>query len=66
MSDITGTIVGWTVHRSVSGSYYITGTLVNDQKGRFPEDTYIRTSHLRSVDFVEGIAETLNSTYRLA
>ena len=44
-----------------SGFYH--GYIYNDTKGRFPDDTLIRTSEVVSVD--GDILKTLNTTYKL-
>jgi hypothetical protein len=47
------------------GAYVIYGNIFNDEKHRFADGTPIHTSRLKSVDFVEGVAHTKNSTYNL-
>jgi hypothetical protein len=46
-------------------AYVIYGNIFNDEKHRFANGTPIKTSRLKSVDFVKGVARTKNSTYNL-
>lgn len=55
----------WFFEQTPRGSYVITGNIYGDEKGRFEDGTIIHTSKLESVDFLNGIAKTLNSTYHL-
>ena len=42
--------------------YFMTGNALNDD--RFPDGSFIRTSRLVHIDFVQRIAETRNTRYK--
>lgn len=55
-------ISNWNIER-VGDGFIIVGYAYNHP--RFPDHTPIRTSRLREIDFVEGIAKTRNTIYKL-
>ena len=55
-------IRNWNIER-VGDGFIIVGYIYND--ARFPDHTPIRTSRLREIDFVDGIAKTRNTIYKL-
>lgn len=55
-------IRNWNIER-VGEGFIIVGYIYNDE--RFPDHTPIRTSRLREIDFVDGIAKTRNTIYKL-
>lgn len=55
-------IRNWNIER-VGNGFIIVGYIFNDP--RFPDHTPIRTSRLREIDFVDGIAKTRNTIYKL-
>ncbi len=55
----------WRVDNFWDGSVVIHGEIYNDAKHRFSDGTHIRTSRLRRIDFIEGIAETMHTIYIL-
>ena len=57
-------IKGWTLE-DWGGAYVICGQIFNDEAKRFADGTHIRTSKVQSVDFVNKVARTKNSTYNL-
>jgi hypothetical protein len=44
---------------------HLYGEIHNDEKGRFPDGTPIRTSTLQEINEAEGYAQTLNTRYTL-
>lgn len=57
-------LIDWTIEKRY-GSYVLYGTIYNDTKNRFADGTYIHTSSLTEIDFVNKVAKTKNSTYNL-
>lgn len=64
MNKQTNLITDWTIEKW-GDAFVICGNLYNDTRNRFPNGTYIHTSRLCDVDFVNGVAKTKNSTYNL-
>ena len=55
----------WNIRQTWNGDFYLVGTIYHDAKERFEDGAEIHTSTLRKIDFVNGIAETRNTTYTL-
>ena len=55
----------WSIHKTWDGCYILVGNIYNDSKGRFDDGTEVRTSALRSIDFVLGVAYTEHTRYIL-
>ena len=57
-------ITDWSIEKW-GEAFVICGNIHNDTKNRFRDGTHIHTSRVESIDFVNGVAKTKNSTYNL-
>ena len=55
----------WSIERYWDGNMVICGEIYNDEKCRFRDGTFVRTSRLEFVDFKNHVAKTKNSVYNL-
>lgn len=55
----------WKIEKRYDGNYVVYGYIFNDTKNRFADGARIHTSRVLSIDFVEGVVQTKNSTYNL-
>lgn len=55
----------WELIEGRANTYYVRGNIYNDSKERFNDGTSVTTSSLQSIDFITGVVETKNSTYKL-
>jgi hypothetical protein len=55
----------WKIEKCWDGNYVVYGYIFNDAKNRFVDGAHIHTSRVLSIDFVEGVVKTKNSTYNL-
>ena len=55
----------WRLQKAPDGYYVVVGEIYNDEKKRFKDGNYMRTSRIKSIDFETGIAITKNSVYNL-
>lgn len=55
-------LIDWKIEDR-GGWFSLLGKVLDDD--RFPDMEVVRTSMLERIDFVEGVAETKNTVYRL-
>ena len=61
----TNILKNWSIQKTWDGCHVLIGRLYNDDKERYDDGTEIRTSALRSIDFVMGVAYTDHTRYIL-
>lgn len=59
----TNVLKDWEIKKIREGVVVMFGYIYNDIKGRFDDGTFIHTSRVLKIDFVNGICETENSVY---
>lgn len=61
----TGTLTEWKIEDNY-GAYRLVGKIYGDIRKMFDNGDVIYTSTLQSIDFVNMVAKTKNSVYKLA